>query len=304
MSSSRHAYTSSDKPQEGMFITYTQLNMELTNLSVLAGLTKCVARFKNGKKCPYNAKPGRITCDRAGHSDWENLDATPDDKLESQQGDLIKAEDDVNGWKEIEGDESSPGSNTSGLKEPTTIKGKGLKEEEYPRAKGCSSELGDLVVPHGHVPFEQRDSESSGILGEGAEPQLFTLSEDSDGTEECDNAVDRGQWFKAQPHHFSLQFTELLPTRSQKTKMYRSERVPQRTLRPRTRNWLPNMQNKVPPRPRTFKPTQRTEFDCFPSQNDMTAGQSPPLRRQFGNDTYAEGIVYVQHPRSPARTDQ
>ena len=176
-----------------MFTTYNQLNMKLTNLPVFAGLTKCVARFKNGNKCPYNAKPGRITCDRAGHSDWENLDATSDDKLDSQQGrDSVRVEDDVHGLKGMEGDGIDLQSNTSGPEEPTIVKDKERKEKQYSRIKGCSSEQGDLIVPHDHVTFEQRGSESSGVLEEAGESQLFKLSEDSDSTENCDSAVDRG----------------------------------------------------------------------------------------------------------------
>ena len=42
----------------------------------------CVAKFQNGKPCRYNAKPGRTTCDRPGHSDWENLDTSNSSALE------------------------------------------------------------------------------------------------------------------------------------------------------------------------------------------------------------------------------
>ena len=47
-------------------------NIELNKFSIFSEPTKCVAFFKNGKRCTYNAKPGRITCDRPGHSLWYN----------------------------------------------------------------------------------------------------------------------------------------------------------------------------------------------------------------------------------------
>lgn len=57
---------------------------KLTSLPTPADteITKCVAKFQNGRQCTYNAKPGRTTCDRPGHSDWENLDTSNSSALE------------------------------------------------------------------------------------------------------------------------------------------------------------------------------------------------------------------------------
>ena len=55
---------------------YNQLDTKLTSFPVFTEPIKCVARFQNGRQCTYNAKPGRMTCDRPGHSDRETLDTS------------------------------------------------------------------------------------------------------------------------------------------------------------------------------------------------------------------------------------
>ena len=65
-------------------------NTKRTNLPVDAALTKCVAKFQNGRQCRYNAKPGRTTCDRAGHKNWENRDTSNSSALEEgEEGETV-----------------------------------------------------------------------------------------------------------------------------------------------------------------------------------------------------------------------